>query len=55
MRRASIKAVSLEIEMTGTWRSGGDGPLHCACTMVGGGHRAEAQSESVLMGGDTRV
>ena len=49
MKRASLKAVTLEIEMTGHWKSRGDGPLHCVCAMAGVGHRAEAESESVLI------
>ena len=55
MKRASLKAVTLEIEMTGRWKSRGDGPLHCVCAMAGVGHRAEAESESVLMGAGATV
>ena len=55
MKRASLKAVTLEIEVTRHWKSRGDGPLHCVCTMARGGHRAEAESESVLMGASATV
>lgn len=55
MKRASLKAVTLETEMTRHWKSGGDGPLHWVCTAARGGHIAEAESESVLTGASTTV
>ena len=35
--RASIKAVTVEIEIRGHLRSRVDGPLHCVYTVRGGG------------------
>lgn len=57
--RASIKAVTLEIEIRGHLRSRVDGPLDCVCTVRGAGggagHRGEAESESMPVGGDARA